>query len=451
MSSSNRVPPNGSPVQGSRTRADGVVVAVTVALVGAAVVVGQVLISRGVDVKAPAAPLFATWQPHAGPGTPAAVVVAALVVLLGPRVASRLAWPALLALAGAASLAWTTSLALSRGWTGGVLDLVSDGSEYLSEVPTAPPLGELLATFVDRVPADAAMSWSTHTAGHPPGALLFFVGLDAAGLGGPGWAGAASLVAVSSVPVAVAVALASLAGRRWARTALPFAVLTPGVVAATSGDAVFAAFAAWGLALLVLATARRAGRLSPCALGLASGLLLGACLLLSYGLLLLALPAAAVVLHRRAWVVGALTATTTVAVVLAAAAGGFVWWEGLDAVRDRYAAGFGGIRPYGYWVWANLAALVLSTGPAVAVAVRRLAARPSSAPGVAGLVGGVLAALAVADLTGLSKAETERIWLPWSLWLPAACALLPLRDHRWWLGGQAVVALAVEHLTDAPW
>lgn len=420
-------------------------------LVGLAVAVGQLLIALGVDIKAPAAPLFATWWPHVGPGTPAAVALAALVAVFGPRVGARLAWPVLLGVVATTSLAWTAALALSRGWTRGVLDRVADGSEYLSEVPTAPPLGELLATFTDRVPADAAMSWSTHTAGHPPGALLFFVGLDRIGLGGPGWAGTACLVAVASVPVAVALALSSLAGRGWARRSLPFVVLTPGVVAATSGDAVFAAFAAWGLALLVLATQEGVSRRRSLAVGAAAGLLLGACLLLSYGLVLLALPAAGVVLHRRAWLTGAVTAATTVAVVLAVAVGGFVWWEGLEAVRGRYATGFGGLRPYSYWVWANLAALVLSTGVAVVAGVRRLAARPSSAPGLSWLVGGLLGALLLADLTGLSKAETERIWLPWSLWLPAACALLPLRDHRWWLGAQAVVALGVEHLTDAPW
>ncbi|MFE5392963.1 hypothetical protein ACFQ9U_00165 [Streptomyces sp. NPDC056568] len=35
-----------------------------------------------------------------------------------------------------------------------------------------------------------------------------------------------------------------------------------------------------------------------------------------------------------------------------------------------------------------------------------------------------LLVLLVADLSGLSKAETERIWLPFTLWLPAAHAFL---------------------------
>ena len=44
------------------------------------------------------------------------------------------------------------------------------------------------------------------------------------------------------------------------------------------------------------------------------------------------------------------------------------------------------------------------------------------------------AAIAFADLSMLSKAEVERIWLPWAIWLPAACAALP-RDR---VGPQSV-------------
>lgn len=56
-----------------------------------------------------------------------------------------------------------------------------------------------------------------------------------------------------------------------------------------------------------------------------------------------------------------------------------------------------------------------------------------------------------ADLSGMSKAETERIWLPFTLWLPATAALLPARDHRGWLAAQACVALLVNHLLLTGW
>ena len=60
-----------------------------------------------------------------------------------------------------------------------------------------------------------------------------------------------------------------------------------------------------------------------------------------------------------------------------------------------------------------------------------------------------LAAVVVADLTGLSKAEVERIWLPFAVWLVVPCALLP--RPRMWLAAQALLALAVNHLLLTVW
>ncbi|GAB3226186.1 hypothetical protein GCM10027452_42520 [Micromonospora halotolerans] len=55
-------------------------------------------------------------------------------------------------------------------------------------------------------------------------------------------------------------------------------------------------------------------------------------------------------------------------------------------------------------------------------------------------------AVAAADLSGMSKAEVERIWLPFGVWLLVAAAHLPPPTRRWWLAGQALTALAVNHL-----
>ncbi len=57
---------------------------------------------------------------------------------------------------------------------------------------------------------------------------------------------------------------------------------------------------------------------------------------------------------------------------------------------------------------------------------------------------GALIAIVFADLSMLSKAETERIWLPFTIWLTAAGALLPPRSQRWWLAVNVVGALAAE-------
>ena len=60
-----------------------------------------------------------------------------------------------------------------------------------------------------------------------------------------------------------------------------------------------------------------------------------------------------------------------------------------------------------------------------------------------------LLALLVADLSGMSKAETERIWLPFALWLLPACAFLP--RARAWLSAQALLALLLNHLLHTGW
>ena len=135
---------------------------------------------------------------------------------------------------------------------------------------------------------------------------------------------------------------------------------------------------------------------------------------------------------------------------------GFDWWEAYHLLVTRYAQGAGGIRPYGYWVWANLACTVLITGLATAAGLRRAGAvlvRRRTAPRaglrLAFLVSAALLALLVADLSGMSKAETERIWLPFALWLLAACAFLT--RPRSWLTAQAVLALLLNHLLLTGW
>jgi hypothetical protein len=94
-------------------------------------------------------------------------------------------------------------------------------------------------------------------------------------------------------------------------------------------------------------------------------------------------------------------------------------------------------------VWANLACTVFIVGPATVAGLRRAGvalADRRSRPGVrlAVLVFAALAALLVADLSGMSKAETERIWLPFAMWLLAAGAFL--NRPRVWLAAQAVLS-----------
>ena len=136
---------------------------------------------------------------------------------------------------------------------------------------------------------------------------------------------------------------------------------------------------------------------------------------------------------------------------------GFEWWEGYRILMTRYHQGAGGVRPYGYWVWANLACTVLIVGPATVAGVRRVVVRlrpgggwsRSSPRPLAVLVLAAVLALLIADLSGMSKAETERIWLPFAAWLLPACAFLT--GVRGWLAGQAVLALLLNHLLLTGW
>lgn len=392
-------------------------------------------------------PVLGTFLPHVGPGTPAAVLVAAAVVVQGPALADRLPWRAALTCAYGGAVAWTLSLALIDGWDVGVAGRLTSGAEYLHEVPGVTDVGAALRSFVRRIPDHQPDSWTTHVAGHPPGALLVFVGLDRIGLGGGAAAAVVCVLAGALTAVAVPVALAALGHPGSARAALPFVVLLPGAVwMGVSADALFAGVTATGIALLALGTTGRV------AWSLVGGLLLGFGIFLSYGLVLTGVIALAVVaVGRNARALGA-AVLGAFAVVAVFAAAGFWWLDGYHAVVVRYYQGIAAQRPYGYWVWANLACLALATGPVVGPGLRRAVADRRTAPaGVVAVVAAATTAVLAADLSGMSKAEVERIWLPFAVWLVAAAALLPAATRRGWLVAQAATALAVNHLVLTNW
>lgn len=435
-----------SPRFGPSSQGDRWAFAVVIALIAVAVLAGAILGLAGRPVRAPAAPLFGHVLPHAGPGTPAAVAVALAVIRWGPGLADRLPWRRLLAATWAASVAWTFSLALVDGWQRGVAGRLTTRFEYLAEVPGVTDVPAMLRGFAGRIVDGGPDPWTTHVAGHPPGALLVFVGLDRLGLGGGAWAATLCVLAGCLATVAIAVTLKALGDERAARVAAPFLVLFPGAVwVGVSADGLFAGVAAGAVALLAVGLSRPS---RPAVI--AGGAGLAVCAYLSYGLILLALPALALIaLFRGRWRLLAGAALGAAAVVALVTLLGFAWWDGYHLVRQRYYQGLASERPYAYWVWANLAAFALSAGPAAAAVLRR-ATRSDRSP-VALLVVAWASAAVAADLSGLSKAEVERIWLPFAVWLPAAAALLPDRDRRWWLGVQAGTALIVNHLLLTVW
>ena len=402
-------------------------------------------------------PLLASWAPHLGPGTPAAVLVATATVAQGPALAARLPWRALLPAAWGTAMAWIFSLALIDGWDRGIARRLTTRHEYLPVIDRFHDIPAALRGFTGHILLDSPDNWPAHVAGHPPAAPLTFVLLDRIGLGGGGWAGVWCITVGATACVAVLVTIRALADETLARRSAPFLVLAPAAVwMGTSADAYFAAVAAWAVALLALAVTR--GSLGWAG---ASGLLFGLTCYLSYGLTLVALIAAAVLVLGRhgirgrpalpvPWLAG--LAVVPVAFTIA----GFDWWEAYRLLVTRYGQGAGGIRPYGYWVWANLACTVLVTGLATAAGLRRTAdalvrrrTGPRAGVRLAFLVSAALLALLVADLSGMSKAETERIWLPFALWLIPACAFLT--RPRAWLTAQALLALLLNHLLITGW
>jgi hypothetical protein len=430
-------------------RPDVAAAGLAVVLVLAAGVAGWWLNGHGQRVWAGAPPLYGTWRVRVGPGTPLAAGIALLVLGYGPPLAARLPWRRLLGLAYACAAAWSLGLGLVDGWRRGLATRLVTEHEYLSEVDGVRDVGAMLRGFTDRILDYQPDSWATHVAGHPPGALLVFVALDRIGLSGGGWAAALCVLAGATTAVSVPVALRALGAPDAARAAVPFLVLFPGAVwFGASADAVFAAVTTAGVALLAIASTVTSRRGDALATG--AGVALGAGVFLSYGLVLMGLIALAVTVVAGRVRPLVLAACGAAGVVLAYAAAGFWWLDGYHLVVARYGQSVARLRSYGYWVWANLACLVLSAGPATAPMLRRAAVSRGRSPAVLLPLAAGLAMLA-ADLSGLSKAEVERIWLPFAVWLPAAAGLLPGPDRRGWLAAQAVTALAVNHLVFTNW
>ncbi|WP_328499052.1 hypothetical protein OHS59_04810 [Streptomyces sp. NBC_00414] len=505
-------------------------------LVLAAVLIGRHIEETDHTLFADWPPLWASWGPHTGPGTVPAVAVALGVVAYGPVLAARLPWRPLLGASWATAMAWIWSLALIDGWHRGVAVRLTTRYEYLQVIDRFHDIPAALRDFTQHIPLGSPDHWPPHVAGHPPAASLTFVLLDRIGLSGGGWAGVWCITAGATACVAVLVTVRRLADEELARRAAPFLVLAPAAVwLGTSADAYFAAVAAWSVALFALAvTGPRGSRTRLTAFG--SGLLFGLTCYLSYGLTLVAVIGAGVLflgrsrvralpclVHRLAFLVAGVAVVPAVFTLA-----GFDWWEAYRLLVDRYYDGAGGIRPYGYWVWANLACTVLITGLATAAGLRRTCValvrgrhgllprretrrpghggRPTDAdppntdtehprtspeipgtdpetpggdpenprssigiPGTGPEIPGAgaetpragaetrlallvlcgLLALLAADLSGMSKAETERIWLPFAMWLLPACALLS--RPRAWLCAQAVLALLLNHLLLTGW
>jgi len=273
--------------------------------------------------------------------------------------------------------------------------------------------------------------------------VLLLWGLKQVGLGGLGWATTLVILGGASTVAAVLTALKEVASEDLARRAAPFLVLAPAAVwIATSADALFAGISAWGVTLLLLATGRQ-GRKSDL-LAVAGGLLLAVTGFMSYGLVPLGAVALLVSLNRKSVRPPAIATGVVLVVVALFGLAGFWWWAGLQATIRAYFRVAPRSGHYWFFMVTNLAAFAIALGPAVAAGLTRLRDRKAWL-----LTGGALVAIAVAEISGLSKGEVERIWLPFAPWLLAAG--LALENRRFWLGLQAAAAIGVQVLVRTPW
>ena len=403
-----------------------------------------------------ASPIFGAWEIHASWGTGPAILIAVAAVVWGHAVAQRLSWRALTLGSWATACAWAFALAMIDGWQRGFAGRLTTKDEYLSQVPTITDIPAAVRTFSSRIVDYQPNSWVTHVSGHPPGALLTFVWLDRIGLHGGAWAGLLCLLAGSSAAAAVVIAVRALADEQTARRAAPFVAVAPTAIwVAVSADGYFAGVAAWGLALLAVAVHRPVRY--PALVAAGAGLLLGWSVFLNYGLVLLGLPALAVLIPASDWraVLRALgpAALTSLAVAVTFAASGFYWFDGYALVQQRYWQGIAKDRPFQYWGWANLACVVCAIGLGSVAGISRVFGRAAirRRSGFHLLLLAMLAVIVCADLSMLSKAEVERIWLPFTIWLTAAPALLPVPSHRLWLAVNAAGALLVNTIMVTNW
>lgn len=403
--------------------------------------------SRGRHLWTDAPPLTGRYAWRFSVDSLPAVAGATAGVAWAPELSRRLPFRRLLWASFGIALAWAALLAFAdgaRGFTGPPGAVV----DYSRTVPHIVSPGSFLHGFVADI-----HSFAGHVRSHPPGLVLVLWAMDRAGLAGPWWEAGLELVAgAASVPAALLVA-GEVLGEHRARAAAPFLMLAPAAVFWGSGDAVFLGVGAWGTALLVLATGRR-GRRSR-RLALASGVLLGFLVYLSYGLVLVGLVPFAVTRGRpRRWRTLAYAGIAFAGVVAVFTAAGFNWLSGFAAARREVSRSVQQFRPYWFFLLADLAAFAVALGPAVWAALGRfVAGRPRERDRPAWLLlGAALIAVAIADLTGLSKGEVERIWLPFMPWIVASTGVVfDEAEQRPWLAAQAAWALALQFAVRSPW
>ena len=419
---------------------------------------------RGYQLGTPLPPFLMSWKPDVQWPLAIALVVAVGCAWAAPWAIERVRSGAAFAMLGyVVTLAVGLSVGAARMGTAGwpnVFDLGPHGAfeakfEYL---PALPALHGGVAHYVGHF-AQLLPYLPTHTKGNPPGPL---VAMHLLGLTTPGRLAAACIL-IGSLVTPLTYALGRSLGatmdsdgapggasdgavvdaERRGRVAATFAAFSPCVLifGFTSVDFVFAAMAA-AVAWLLVSRSGRVVALGCVAAGVAA----------FFSWVLLAIPAWAVVVvyvrdgHGSAFRLTAGAAAGVVAVTLLLAA---VW--GYDpiaifrALHHAYNDGAAARRPYAFWLFGSPAAWITVLGPPIVwLALRSLQRGESAAVGVAVIV-------LISAVAGFTKAETERIWLPYVPLACAAAAATSITRLRPWLVAMAMMAVVITVLFQTVW
>jgi hypothetical protein len=420
----------------------------TAAMVAAAVILaGVALQATGAELGTAAAPFVMAYSPRATLYALPAVALLAAAVAFAPRlVASPRSTAGFAVSVFSVALGLGLALAAARrgpdGWSH-VFDLGPGGSfeaknEYL---PGLPALEHGAWFFLDRF-AEMVPSMPVNVGGHPPGLMLV---IHMLGIDTPGRLAALCIAsAAACAPLAYVLARTLGHPEPVARSAGLLTAMSPVVLlfGTTSADAVYAATGLVAAALLV------AGRTWLRIAGFAAFALatLGTWALLAIGAW------AALVAgqreDRRAGleVAGGCAIAVLVANVALAAVFGYDAIGTLLATEGLYRNSVASIRPYAFWVLGSPVAWGVMLGPPIAAAA--LVAVTRRRPEAVALA----VVLLIASVMGFTKAETERIWLPFApLACVAAASVVRPSALRAPLALLAVQALAVELIFDTVW
>ncbi|MGO9873494.1 MAG: hypothetical protein ACLPVY_06805 [Acidimicrobiia bacterium] len=406
------------------------------ALIVVAFVWGRILVLTHHDLFLGTPPFWSRSHLHVSLRVVPAVVVSGVIIRYGPQAARTWSWRAVLASTAIASTVWAVAMAYVDGPHALTALFAVQRFDYLQTAQGIHSIHTYLSQFVDKI-----ATYNQNTIGHPPAMVVIEWVMSRVGFATPGWNAALTIGGGVTAGSAALVAYRDVAGEDAARGAAAFLALVPAVLWWQTADAFFAGVSATAVMLIVLASSRGGRRADLYAL--AGGLLFGLTLFLSYGLALIALLPIAVCWARRRFRPLLVAAVGIIPFFVGFAATGFSWFAGFAATRHEYWIGAASQRPYSYFLIADLAVLAIATGPAVAVALTRLRDRQAWL-----LVGGVLAVVALADLSGMSKGEVERIWVPfvpWAVLATSALAVGPraLRSTRTWLAVQVACTLVI--------